>query len=254
MYYERNYIMAVNEGVGKKIVEALKKQSNGVELTQELSEIQQNDISENLDFEDSDFSTVDPSAVSELYSDPVLVQPTEEEEVNEETFEIKEQPVYEEPVQIQGFQQENINNFEPNIASMPQQPKGWNFNQPQNFNISYEQPQVHNEAISAKQFEMPPNVAVLKRLIAQLPTGVTKQTGAQIIKQTMEALGISMNTVLHEAQKVQDDMNESIKNCMMSIQEYKNNIRNLEKQGLDYQRQVNQLNDLISLFILSDKD
>ena len=49
-------------------------------------------------------------------------------------------------------------------------------------------------------------------------------------------------------------MNESIKNCMMSIQEYKNNIKNLEKQGLDYQRQVNQLNDLISLFILSDKD
>ena len=243
--------MAVNEGVGKKIVEALKKQSNSVELTQDIPELQQDVTAENLDFGDSDFSADDSSLVSELYDEPIIEQSVNTEDVNEETFDIKEQHVYEEPVQVQGFQKENNEGYNTNI-SMPQQPQGWNFNQPQSF--SYEQPQSNSESTNAKQFDMPPNVAVLKRLISQLPTGVTRQTGAQIIKQTMEALGISMNTVLHEAQKVQDDMNESIKNCMMSIQEYKNNIRNLEKQGLDYQRQVNQLNDLISLFILSDKD
>ena len=53
------------------------------------------------------------------------------------------------------------------------------------------------------QFEIPSNVAVLKKLISQLPSGVTRQTGAQIIKQTMEALGISMKSVLQDAQAVQ---------------------------------------------------
>ena len=100
---------------------------------------------------------------------------------------------------------------------------------------------------------MPPNVAVLRRLISQLPNGVTKQTGAQIIRQTMEALGISMNSVLHEAQQVQDGLNDSVKTCMYSIQEYKNNIKSLEKQVLDYQKQIAYLNDLISLFVMTDK-
>ena len=68
------------------------------------------------------------------------------------------------------------------------------------------------ETFETEDFDMPTNVAVLKQLISQLPAGVSKQTGAQIIKQTMEALGISMKAVLQEAQQVQENLNNSSKN------------------------------------------
>ena len=242
-------MMAINEGVGKKIVEALKKQSEPeIEFTKEYSETPENAETEKVNEEMENPTSVEVAGIDTLYDIP---EKTEETSIKEDSFEIKEN--------FPNVEEHNDNLFtnRENVAtSMPQQPQGWNFDIKEEPQImSYTQPQINTESLTeAKQFDMPPNVAVLKRLIMQLPSGVTKQTGAQIIKQTMEALGISMNTVLHEAQKVQDDMNESIKNCMISIQEYKNNIRNLEKQGMDYQRQVNQLNDLISLFILSDKE
>ena len=86
-----------------------------------------------------------------------------------------------------------------------------------------------------EEFEMPNNINVLKRLIAQLPTGVPRQTGAQIIRQTIEALGIPMKTVLQDAQRVRDCLNSSIKDCNYTVQEYKSNIRTLEKQTASYQ-------------------
>jgi len=104
-----------------------------------------------------------------------------------------------------------------------------------------------------EEFEMPNNINVLKRLIAQLPTGVSKQTGAQIIRQTIEALGIPMKTVLQDAQRVKECLNSSIKDCSYTIQEYKSNIRNLEKQSLSYQKQLTKLNDIIGLFVYTDK-
>ncbi len=104
-----------------------------------------------------------------------------------------------------------------------------------------------------EEFEMPNNINVLKRLIAQLPTGVPKQTGAQIIRQTIEALGIPMKSVLQDAQKVRDCLNSSIKDCAFTIQEYRSNIRNLEKQSAGYQKQLAKLNDIISLFVYNDK-
>lgn len=104
-----------------------------------------------------------------------------------------------------------------------------------------------------EEFEMPNNINVLKRLIAQLPTGVPRQTGAQIIRQTIEALGIPMKTVLQDAQRVRDCLNSSIKDCNYTIQEYKSNIRTLEKQAGSYQKQLNKLNDIIGLFVYSDK-
>ena len=104
-----------------------------------------------------------------------------------------------------------------------------------------------------EEFEMPNNINVLKRLIAQLPTGVPKQTGAQIIRQTIEALGIPMKTVLQDAQRVRDCLNSSIKDCNYTIQEYKSNIRTLEKQAASYQKQLNKLNDIISLFVYGEK-
>ncbi len=104
-----------------------------------------------------------------------------------------------------------------------------------------------------EEFEMPNNINVLKRLIAQLPTGVSKQTGAQIIRQTIEALGIPMKSVLQDAQRVKECLNSSIKDCSYTIQEYKSNIRNLEKQSLSYQKQLSKLNDIIGLFVYTDK-
>ena len=98
-------------------------------------------------------------------------------------------------------------------------------------------------------FEIPTNVAVLKQLISKLPSGVTKQTGAQIIKQTMEALGISMTSVLQEAQQVQEGLNNSARDCQSTIIEYRKQINLLEKQAQKYQRQYAALNDIISLFI-----
>ena len=98
-------------------------------------------------------------------------------------------------------------------------------------------------------FEIPANIAVLKQLINQLPAGVSKQTGAQIIKQTMEALGISMKSVLQEAQQVQESLNNSSRECQTSIMEYKKQIGMLERQSQKLQKQYAALNDIISLFI-----
>lgn len=243
--------MATNEGVGKKIVEALKKQAEpDVDFNQDLVEV----VNDELDTAsyDNEEKMSEEEAVNNLFGEPVNREPEVMNTLDEDRFEIKEQPLQEEPV-ISQEQQINVQKETP-LFERPIQPQGWNFDEGQEFQTRFVETPAPRVEVSTKQFDMPPNVSVLKKLITQLPAGVTKQTGAQIIKQTMEALGISMNTVLHEAQKVQDDMNESIKSCMLSIQEYKNNIKNLEKQGLDYQRQVNQLNDLISLFILSDKD
>jgi len=111
---------------------------------------------------------------------------------------------------------------------------------------------IDNEE-DVEEFEMPNNINVLKRLISQLPTGVPRQTGAQIIRQTIEALGIPMKTVLQDAQRVRDCLNSSIKDCNYTIQEYKSNIRTLEKQAASYQKQLNKLNDIIGLFVFSEK-
>lgn len=97
--------------------------------------------------------------------------------------------------------------------------------------------------------EIPTNVMVLKQLINQLPSGVSKQMGAQIIKQTMEALGISMKNVLQEAQGVQESLNNSSRECQTSIMEYKKQIGALERQAQKYQKQSSALNDVISLFV-----
>jgi len=117
---------------------------------------------------------------------------------------------------------------------------------------------VSNHAVVDKyandlyNFEVPNNVAVLKKLIAKLPSGVTRQTGAQIIKQTMEALGISMKSVLQEAQQLQEQLSTSTKECQATISEYKRQIVTLEEQAQSYKKQYNNLNELVSLFIQTE--
>ena len=70
-----------------------------------------------------------------------------------------------------------------------------------------------------------------------------------IIKQTMEAIGISMTNVLQEAQQVQENLTQSVRECQTSVLEHKKQINILEVQAQKYQRQFAAVNDIISLFI-----
>ena len=183
----------ITEGVGKRIVDALKQQSDA-----EIKNVTDNAV-ENID-DSTDYS---------------------------QNFENVEDD----------FEYNNDESFQ----------KDFSVNQTMNF----ERPSVNNDIFTSdlNDFEVPNNVAVLKQLINQLPAGVSKQTGAQIIKQTMEALGISMKNVLQEAQQVQESLNNSSKECQASIIEYKKQINLLERQSQKLQKQYSALNDIISLFV-----
>ncbi len=223
-------------GVGKKIVQALKKQAEiEIKAVPEEPSIALEEPAEQVSEEISEPAVTDAVSLEEGFSDFSNQNGffSEPEPLNISSFEQTVQDTAETFGNMDDFNFDINDTFEEEIPK-PSIPE------------SHPVPQPKNHAV-------PSNVAVLKRLIAQLPGGVTKQTGAQIIRQTMEALGISMNSVLKDAQQVQDSLNESARTCMASIQEYKNNIRSLEKQVQDYKKQAVALNDLISLFVLTDK-
>ncbi len=213
----------ITEGVGKKIVEALKKQSDI-----EIVPVPENKFQTNTPQNTTEYNTNINSEVEFIDKHDDDIQP-------ELTFETAK---YSEPA------------FTPPPVMPQPQP------QPQPSINLYSQPagQVYQNSMEnisneLDGFEIPTNVAVLKQLISKLPSGVTKQTGAQIIKQTMEALGISMTSVLQEAQQVQEGLNNSARDCQSTIIEYRKQINLLEKQAQKYQRQYAALNDIISLFI-----
>lgn len=228
------------EGVGKKIVEALKRQTeaditpvssqeeligNSVPLTdiQDLPEMKFEPVKEEADF-----------------SDNLIV----EEELNSNRAEI---------YQIQETQNAPEKNaiaverpvFAPEVNEKPAV----------SFTVPVQSKETMPKAIlgSSAPINIPSNVAVLKNLISSLPVGVTKQTGAQIIRQTLEAMGLPMNSVLKEAQEVQEELNSSTRECMLRIQEYKTNILQLEQSVQEYQKNITQINDLVSLFLLTDR-
>ena len=188
------------DGVGKKIVDALKQQSEiNIQNIVESSNIkpEENNIdgveyttqSDDFSIQEDEFSNINSSNITNNYSSPITFTP---------------QPSFKE---------------------------------------------TETFATDLDELDMPTNVAVLKQLISQLPAGVSKQTGAQIIKQTMEALGISMKSVLQEAQQLQDNLNNKSKECQASVVEYKKQITVLERQSQKLQRQSSSLNDIISLFV-----
>jgi len=219
----------LSEGVGKKIVEALKKQSEievnpvPTEKTEENEFLQQEPFIVEEPQITSDFECEDEELL-ECLSFNTNGQSTDEEiAINETHFSQQENP----------------------LIHPQAQPSSQTF-------VGYEQPNLtmsDNFASELDNFEIPSNIAALKKLITQLPAGVTRQTGAQIIRQTMEALGISMKSVLQEAQQVQDGLSNSAKECQNTIQEYKKHIVTLEKQCHSHQKQYSALNELISLFI-----
>lgn len=215
----------LSDGVGKKIVEALKKQSE-IEINpkSDNDEVQEDVFTESFSNESSNAQETfqDGDFLDNLPTDDYL-----------------------------GSLANNENNTfaeEESTISLDEAPANA-FNQP----FISPQPQPHvvtdNFIKELDTFEIPSNISVLKKLISQLPSGVTRHTGAQIIKQTMEALGISMKSVLQEAQQVQEGLSNSAKECHSTIQEYKKQIMLLEKQAQNHQRQYTALNELISLFI-----
>ena len=207
----------MNDSVGRKIVEALKMQSTDVQEETPGNEVSEGDVdSQNEDtFNNDDFNLDSQNFSNDLPSD----------------IQLKIQNQLKEPVQPQ-FQSSYIDNaFQQSLA--------------RNLGDSDTFAQVPDD------FDYPANVAVLRQLIAKLPAGVSKQTGATIIRQTMEALGISMQAVIQEAKQVQGTLIENSKECQSNILEYKKQIGILESKSQQYKRQSAVMNDIINLFIQS---
>lgn len=194
--------MPNNESVGKKIVEALKKQAENMDV-----ESVNEELFASTPANDDIFVTQD---TNDIFAEPI--KPAKSTSFFDDVEEEKD-PFFAEATPVQAPVTETM----------------------------------------SESFEMPANITVLKKLISQLPSGVSRHTGAQIIKQTMEALGISMKSVLQDAQQVQENLKVSARECQSSIQEYKKQILTLEKQSQSYQKQYSALNDLISLFIQTTK-
>lgn len=207
----------MNDSVGRKIVEALKMQSTDVQEETPVDEVSEVDVdSQNEDtFNNDDFNLDSQNFSNDLPSD----------------IQLKIQNQLKEPVQPQ-FQSSYIDNaFQQSLA--------------RNLGDNDTFAQVPDD------FDYPANVAVLRQLIAKLPAGVSKQTGATIIRQTMEALGISMQAVIQEAKQVQGTLIENSKECQSNILEYKKQIGILESKSQQYKRQSAVMNDIINLFIQS---
>ncbi|HBG48507.1 MAG TPA: hypothetical protein DDW90_03175 [Cyanobacteria bacterium UBA9971] len=98
------------------------------------------------------------------------------------------------------------------------------------------------------------NIDTLVDLVTKLPPGVTKQTGAQIIRHTMEAMGIPMNQVLAKAQMAQEDLEQGIKNNINVIEEHRSKIKTLDMEIQQFRKKAHDLEDIISLFILSENN
>ena len=227
-------INKINDSVGKKIVEALKMQApeESTKNEQVEEEIQDNNVMF-LDKEEApEFSNGNSDNTKEDYSNSLNsdIQSTVQPPVSPESV---QPPVSPESVQPQ-IKPINNQSFIDNA-----------FAQSLAQNIGYTQ--------VPDDFNYPANVAVLKQLIAKLPTGVSKQTGAIIIKQTMEALGIPMQSVIQEARQVQESLNNNARECQANIVDYRKQISILEAKSQQYVRLSAEMNDIISLFVQSGR-
>ncbi len=229
------------EGVGKKIVEALKRQTEA-DITPVSSN--ENTLGNNIpltDIQDLSDVTFKPLEEDHDFNDNLIV---EEEPVN-----VLPQGVYKEKEENLKISEPIFNAEKPSFTEVKETPTMSFVNSTIQNTTKVQKPILGTTA----QISIPANVAVLKNLISSLPVGVTKQTGAQIIRQTLEAMGIPMNNVLKEAQEVQEELNSSTRECMLRIQEYKTNILQLEQSVQEYQKNITQINDLVSLFLLTDR-
>ncbi len=229
------------EGVGKKIVEALKRQAEA-----DISPVEEQDSSVNNSVPLTDIQELPDIKFEDLKdesdsNDNVIIE-EETSSLSLGVYKNKEEKT-QRPVEASPVSDSQVFNI----------PKTKEVNAPV-FQTSVNKPKISNISFdTSSKISMPSNVAVLNNLITCLPVGVTKQTGAQIIRQTLEAMGIPMNSVLKEAQEVQEELNSSTRECMLKIQEYKTNILQLEQSVQEYQKNITKINDLVSLFLLTDK-
>ncbi len=225
----------INDGVGKKIVEALKMQSHDGSETIESHEDETFDNKETV--AESSINSYDtPSDVMNVSTEENFTSGQESPSVPS-SIQMKIQAQLQEQAQQAQFQSA----INPVIT-------------PSFVDNAFQQSLAQNLGMSAfnsvqDDFDYPANVAVLKQLIGKLPAGVSKQTGALIIRQTMEALGISMQSVLQEAKQVQETLKNNSNECQATIAEYRKQIGILEAKSQQYQRQYAVMNDIISLFI-----
>lgn len=217
----------INDSVGKKIVEALKMQAPE-EATENdnIEEASQDNNVMTLNKEES--SSNNETSVHKVEDFNSLPFSGLEEEIPSNNIQTST-PVESVQPQINSIHNQSFidNAFAQSLAQ----------------NIGYTQ--------IPDDFNYPANVAVLKQLIAKLPTGVSKQTGAIIIKQTMEALGISMQNVIQEARQVQESLNSNARECQANIVDYRKQIGILEAKSQQYVRLSAEMNDIISLFVKS---
>lgn len=201
----------ISDSVGKKIVEALKMQSPD----SAIEDFANDDNNQNVEVNDQEsIDTVDDNNISE------------DSFIQENSF-------------ASIAPTENMFNMANESQSIID--NAFNNSLSQNLGSAYTSNQV--------SFEYPANVAILNGLIGKLPTGVSKQTGALIIRQTMEALGISMQSVIEEAKQVQQDLASRARECQKNILDYRKQISILEQQAQQYQRQAVSMNDIIGLFV-----
>ena len=209
------------EGVGKKIVEALKRQAEAdITPVEETSSV------------GSSLPLTEIENLPEIQYEPLK----EFNEVNDDLIVEEDNSIMNEAV------------FKPQEEVVSSR-----IVEHSNVTLNQEKLQQAIMQSTSSKVTIPANVAILRNLINTLPVGVTKQTGAQIIKQTLEAMGIPMNNVLKEAQVFQEELNSSTRECMIKIQEYKTQIMQLETSIQEYQQNITQVNDIVSLFLMADK-
>jgi hypothetical protein len=143
-----------------------------------------------------------------------------------------------------------------NAPEEPEYPEYKNYNYDYNsqnvpaYQEELSQPQA--QPLRGEASESSNNIDILVDLVTKLPPGVTRQTGAQIIRHTMEAMGIPMNKVLANAQRAQEELEQNVKNNINVIEEYRSKIKNLDKEIQLFRKKAQDLEDIISLFILSE--
>ena len=207
----------ISDNVGKKIVEALRMQNKSVESAQVEDE---NTIKES-----------EAEILTDAKSEPTNKFDNTETQVQDSLNFEHENNINIDVNSLMG------NNIQPqiNLDTVLQN----TINQMGSININDTQ----------SDLEYPNNVAILNHLISKLPVGVTKQTGAIIIKQTMEALGIPIKSVLKEAQQYQESLSTRARECQKNIIDYKKQISTLEIKTQQYQKQAVAMNDIINLFM-----
>ena len=288
------------EGVGKKIVEALKRQAEAdvtpVDSVGNSFNIGLSQNSDNQTSIDSDFGSFQDvnnqmSINQQIQNENLIIEDDNDLSDSTNVQNIKEEnqpPVQTEEVAVPAkfeVPKAKEENYSPSLNDMVSKPvevsepvfkETLNEEKPvfktdkETSQVTFSQPHIgpvisqysgmplSEESVkqpvgSTVTISIPTNVAVLRNLIASLPVGVTKQTGAQIIRQTLEAMGLPMANVLKEAQEVQEELNTKTRECMLRIQEFKTNIMQLEQSVQEYQKNMTQINDLVSLFLLTDR-